>query len=77
MYVIDPPKQSSLAVQGSEDRFPVRRVFCVGRNYEAHVLEMGNDMRDPPFFFTKPADATLDTPFSVPYPPLTHRKSFV
>ena len=39
MYVIDPPKQSSLAVQGTSDRFPVRRVFCVGRNYEAHVLE--------------------------------------
>lgn len=71
MYVIAPPKQSSLAVQGSEDRFPVRRVFCVGRNYEAHVLEMGNDMRDPPFFFTKPADATRDTPCTVPYPPLT------
>ena len=71
MYVIDTPKQSSLAVQGSEDRFPVRRVFCVGRNYEAHVLEMGNDMRDPPFFFTKPADATRDTPCTVPYPPLT------
>ena len=71
MYVIDTPKQSSLAVQGSEDRFPVRRVFCVGRNYEAHVLEMGNDMRDPPFFFTTPADATRDTPCTVPYPPLT------
>jgi len=71
MYVIDPPKQSSLAVQGTSDRFPVRRVFCVGRNYEAHVLEMGNDMRDPPFFFTKPADAVCDTPCTVPYPPLT------
>mgnify|MGYP003662562923 CR=1 FL=1 len=52
MYVIDPPKQSSLAVQGSEDRFPVRRVFCVGRNYEAHVLEMGNDMPAVLFYQT-------------------------
>ena len=76
MYVIDPPKQSSLAVQGREERFPVRRVFCVGRNYEAHVLEMGNDMRDPPFFFTKPADAARDTPCTVPYPPLTENFHF-
>ena len=76
MYVIDPPKQSSLAVQGREERFPVRRVFCVGRNYEAHVLEMGNDMRDPPFFFTKPADAARDTPCTVPYPPLTESFHF-
>ena len=76
MYVIDPPKQSSLAVQGTSDRFPVRRVFCVGRNYEAHVLEMGNDMRDPPFFFTKPADAVCDTPCTVPYPPLTEDFQF-
>ncbi len=72
MYVIDPPKQSSLAVQGTSDRFPVRRVFCVGRNYEAHVVEMGNDTREPPFFFTKPADAVCDTPCTVPYPPLTN-----
>ncbi|SDF20268.1 fumarylacetoacetate hydrolase family protein [Sulfitobacter delicatus] len=76
MYVIAPPKQSSLAVQGREERFPVRRVFCVGRNYEAHVLEMGNDMRDPPFFFTKPADAARDTPCTVPYPPLTESFHF-
>lgn len=76
MYVIDPPKQSSLAVQGSSARFPVRRVFCVGRNYEAHVVEMGNDTREPPFFFTKPADAVCDTPCTVPYPPLTEDLHF-
>lgn len=72
MYVFDAPKQASLAVQGSEDRFPVRRIFCVGRNYEAHAREMGNDPdREPPFFFTKPADAVVDTPCTIAYPPLT------
>lgn len=72
MYVIDPPKQASLAVQGSDARFPVRRIFCVGRNYEAHTREMGKDpTREAPFFFTKPADAAVDTPCTIPYPPLT------
>lgn len=72
MYVFDAPKQASLAVEGSSDRFPVRRIFCVGRNYAAHAIEMGKDPeRDPPFFFTKPADAALDTPCTVPYPPIT------
>ena len=72
MYVFDAPQQASLAVEGSGDRFPIRRIFCVGRNYAAHAREMGKDPdRDPPFFFTKPADAALDTPCTVPYPPLT------
>ena len=72
MYVIDPPTQASLAVQGTDDRFPIRRIFCVGRNYEAHAREMGKDpTREAPFFFTKPADAALDTPCTIPYPPLT------
>lgn len=71
-YVFTPPKQASLAVQGSDTRFPVRRIFCVGRNYAAHAIEMGKDpTREAPFFFTKPADAALDTPCTVPYPPLT------
>ena len=76
MYVFTPPPQASLAVQGSDDRFPMRRIFCVGRNYEAHVVEMGNDTREPPFFFTKPADAARDTPCTVPYPPLTEDLHF-
>ena len=72
MYVFNPPKQASLAVENSSDRFPVRRIFCVGRNYAAHAREMGKDpTREPPFFFTKPADAAVDTPCTVPYPPLT------
>lgn len=71
-YVFAAPPQASLAVQGDEARFPVRRIFCVGRNYAAHAREMGNDPdREPPFFFTKPADAVMDTPCTFPYPPLT------
>ncbi len=72
MYVIDAPQQASLAVQGSNDRFPIRRIFCVGRNYAAHAREMGKDPdREAPFFFTKPADAAVDTPCTMAYPKLT------
>lgn len=67
-FVIEPPPRASLSVSGSEDRFPVRRIFCVGRNYAAHVREMGNDEREPPFFFTKPADAVVETGSLIPYP---------
>lgn len=71
-YVINPPATASVAVAGTPDRFPVRRIFCVGRNYAAHAREMGKDPdREPPFFFTKPADAVVDSPCTVPYPPLT------
>ncbi len=76
-FVFPPAPQAALAVAGSADRFPVRRVFCVGRNYAAHAREFGNDPdRDPPFFFTKPADAVVDTPCTVPYPPLTEDLHF-
>jgi len=71
-YVITPPEQASVAVAGREARFPVRRIFCVGRNYAAHAREMGKDPdRELPFFFTKPADAVVDSGATVPYPPLT------
>lgn len=71
-FVIQPAEQASVAVAGSSARFPIRRVFCVGRNYAAHAREMGNDPdRDPPFFFTKPADAVVAAEGTVPYPPLT------
>ena len=71
-YVITPPEQASVAVTNSKDRFPVRRIFCVGRNYAAHAREMGKDPdREPPFFFTKPADAVVDNGSIVPYPPET------
>lgn len=71
-FVIAPPRQPSLAIEGSAERFPLRRVYCVGRNYAAHAREMGNDPdREPPFFFSKPADAVCDAGGTVPYPPLT------
>lgn len=67
-----PPTVSSLAVGGRTERFPVRRIFCVGRNYAAHALEMGADpTAEPPFFFTKPADAVVGNGAIVPYPPET------
>jgi fumarylpyruvate hydrolase len=61
-YVIDPPTVPSVAVAGGSARFPVRRIFCVGRNYAAHTREMGFEPeREPPFFFSKPADAVIDS----------------
>jgi len=68
------PALHTLAIQGRDERFPVNRVFCVGRNYAAHAREMGKDPdREPPFFFMKPANAVVDAavPTSVPYPPKT------
>ena len=70
-YVVPPPPQASIAVAGADKRFPVRRIWCVGRNYEEHIREMGQDIRDPPFFFAKPADAVVPDRANVPYPPLT------
>ena len=71
-YVFEPPTQASVAMAGEHERFPVRRIFCVGRNYAAHAREMGKDPdREPPFFFTKPADAVVDTGATIPYPPET------
>ncbi|MGO4915231.1 fumarylacetoacetate hydrolase family protein [Pseudogemmobacter sp. W21_MBD1_M6] len=64
--------QPSVAIQGSDARFPVRRIFCVGRNYADHAREMGNDPdKEPPFFFTKPADAVVDHGATIPFPPET------
>ncbi len=77
-YVIAPPPQASLPVAGETARFPVRRIYCVGRNYLAHVREMneGADERDPPFFFQKPLDAIVHDGGVVPYPPLTSNLHF-
>ncbi|MDG1994904.1 MAG: fumarylacetoacetate hydrolase family protein [Emcibacteraceae bacterium] len=76
-YVIEPIKVSSVAVHGSDDRFPVRRIFCVGRNYAAHAREMGHDPdREVPFYFTKPSDAVVDNGIDVPYPPITENFHF-
>jgi fumarylpyruvate hydrolase len=71
-YVLPPPPQASVALAGSADRFAVRRIFCVGRNYAAHAREMGKDPdREPPFFFMKPADTVVDSGATIPYPPQT------
>jgi fumarylpyruvate hydrolase len=70
-YVITPPPQAALAVAGSDKLFPVRRIWCVGRNYLEHIKEMGQDAREPPFFFSKPADAIVPDGGEVPYPSLT------
>jgi len=70
-YVIAPAPQPALAVAGSDKLFPVRRLWCVGRNYVEHIKEMGQDVREPPFFFAKPADAIVPDGGTVPYPSLT------
>src|SRR5918994_4568883 len=70
-YVISPPTRPSLPVAGSSKLFPVRRVWCVGRNYLEHIREMGNDEREPPFFFAKPSDALVRDGATIPYPSLT------
>jgi fumarylpyruvate hydrolase len=75
-YVITPPRRPTLAVAGTARSFPVRRVWCVGRNYLEHIREMGQDERAPPFFFAKPADALVPDGSTVPYPPLTHDLQF-
>jgi fumarylpyruvate hydrolase len=70
-FVIPAPPQASLAVAGETKTFPVRRIWCVGRNYLEHVREMGNDERQPPFFFAKHADMIVPDGSVIPYPPLT------
>lgn len=71
-YVFPAPTAPSLPVQGHLARFPVRRIFCVGRNYAEHAREMGHDPQaEPPFFFAKPADAVVESGTVIPYPPAT------
>jgi fumarylpyruvate hydrolase len=68
--VIPAPQPVLVPVQGG-GFFPVRRIYCVGRNYAEHVKEMGNDLREPPFFFDKPADAVVIDGAPIAYPPQT------
>src|ERR1700733_6936179 len=70
-FVIPPPPLPVIAVAGTDRFFPVRRLWCVGRNYVEHIKEMGQDVREPPFFFAKPADAIVPDGGTVPYPSLT------
>jgi fumarylpyruvate hydrolase len=71
-YIFPPAPQVSVAIAGSDSRFPVRRVYCVGRNYADHAKEMGADTREPPFFFSKPADALVPGGGDVVYPLATN-----
>ena len=67
-YVIAPPAVAAVPVKGG-GLFPVRRIFCVGRNYAEHAREMGSDPdREPPFYFTKPADSLVTGGADMPYP---------
>ena len=76
-YIFDTPTPASVAIHGSDDRFAVRRIFCVGRNYAAHAREMGhNPDCELPFYFTKPNDAVVDNRVSIPYPPKTNNFHF-
>ena len=70
-YVFPPAPQPTVAVKGESAAFPVRRIYCVGRNYAAHAREMGADDREPPFFFAKPADAVVANGSTIAYPPDT------
>ena len=74
-YVFAPAPVTSLPVVGSDQRFPVRRVYCVGRNYVEHAQEMGFSGREAPFFFMKPADAVIPcaagATAEIAYPSLT------
>jgi fumarylpyruvate hydrolase len=74
-YLFTPPAPISVPIRGLSERFPVRRIYCVGRNYEEHAKEMGFTGREPPFFFLKPADALVvvedGQTGALPYPSLT------
>ncbi|MEH6772314.1 MAG: fumarylacetoacetate hydrolase family protein [Cereibacter changlensis] len=71
-YAFTPPEQAYLDITGSEEKFPVRRIYCIGKNYTAHVIEMGGDAdRDPPVIFQKPNDAVVRNGGEIDYPVFT------
>jgi fumarylpyruvate hydrolase len=79
--VFNAPRQVSLPIKGTDDRFPVRRIYCIGRNYAAHTIEMGGDpTRETPFFFLKPIEALVESPYGktvdLPYPTKTSNYHF-
>lgn len=72
-YTFAPPAETLIPVVGSDAQFPVRRIYCVGRNYAEHAREMGVDpTREPPFFFSKPRDAVVPGGGNIPFPPATN-----
>ena len=71
-FVFPEPQRPSVPISGAAERFPVHRIYCVGRNYAAHAREMGKDPdREPPFFFMKAPDALVASGSAIPYPPRT------
>ena len=71
-FAFAPPPRVAIPVKDSDVLFPVRRIYCVGRNYAEHIREMGGDERELPFFFQKPTDAIVLDGASVPYPAITN-----
>ena len=72
-YAVIPEERPSLGIVGSDARFPVRRIYCVGQNYAEHAREMGTDPdRVPPCFFSKPGNSIIANGAAVPYPPRTN-----
>ena len=69
--LVFPLTQPWIGIAGSADRFPVRRVWCVGRNYLGHVRELGNDEREPPLFFSKQPDMLVPGGGAIRYPSMT------
>lgn len=70
-YAITPPERPTLEITGTNDRFPVRRIYCIGKNYVAHIREMNADERDPPVIFMKPTDAVVPNGGEIAYPVFT------
>jgi fumarylpyruvate hydrolase len=70
-FVVSPPERPALTVIGTGDVFPVRRIYCIGKNYVAHIEEMNADLRDPPVIFMKPPDAIVRDGGEIPYPVFT------
>jgi fumarylpyruvate hydrolase len=70
-FAFPAPATPSAAISGTAQRFPIHRIYCVGRNYAEHIREMGGEEREPPVFFTKPADAVTANDAAIPYPPRT------
>ena len=70
-YAVSPPQQAYLDVAGADKKYPVRRIYCIGKNYLDHIREMNADERDPPVIFMKPSDAIVRNGGEIPYPIFT------
>lgn len=75
-YAIEVPELSSLPIVGSPQLFPIRRIYCLARNYAAHAVEMGSDPKKPPFYFEKPASAICSAQEDYVYPEITRELSY-